>query len=78
MIWHLLKHGTFAHDLQNGRDRDGRLIACCTLCGWTRLVLGEDVVIGPAHHLKPDLGARLTKAKRVTRDNITPWRRSER
>jgi hypothetical protein len=78
MIWHLLKHGQLDHDFHRGRDQMGRLTQCCALCGFTRLVLAEDAIVGPAHHQVPDIGARTMKAKRVTRGNVASWRRSER
>ncbi|NBU11520.1 MAG: hypothetical protein EBS84_21365, partial [Proteobacteria bacterium] len=74
----LLKHGTLDHDFHRGRDQMGRLTQCCALCGFTRVVLAEDAIVGPAHYQVPDMGARLTKAKRVTRDNVTPWKVSQR
>jgi len=56
----------------------GRLTQSCALCGFTRLVLAEDAIVGPAHHQVPDMGARQTKAKRVNRNNISPWKVSQR
>lgn len=79
MILHLLKHGQSSHEFQNGRDAAGKLTQECVLCGYTRLVLAEDVVIGPAHTFKPDAGARTSlKAQRVPKDNVRTWKRSER
>lgn len=79
MIWHFLRYGRFAHDLHRGRDKDGRSIDVCVLCHFTRFVLAEDVIIGPAHHQRKDFGAIQTKAKRK-RDNVTefPERLSQR
>ena len=78
-LWHLLKHGQFEHDYHRGRDPLGRLTQTCTLCGFTRLVLCEDAIIGPAHHRQPDLGARTAlKATRVTKDNVREWKVSQR
>jgi hypothetical protein len=75
---HFLKHGSFVHEFQNGRDRDGRLTEQCTLCGFSRVILGAEIVKGPAHIQQVDYGARLTKAKRVRVDNVREWKRSER
>lgn len=52
----------FVHDLHRGRDASGRATEACVLCGWSRVVLGEAAIIGPAHTFKPDLGARTDKA----------------
>ena len=62
MIWHLLKHGTVTHDLHTSRDADGRMVEACTLCGYSRVVLGDEIIIGPAHSQKPDAGARTIRA----------------
>lgn len=64
-LWHAIRYGTFAHDLHRGRDKDGRAIDQCVLCSFTRLVLAEDVIIGPAHHQKKDWGAVTTEARKV-------------
>ena len=77
-LWHLIRYGHLEHDLIHGRHRDGRLTGVCTLCGFTRVVLCEEVVIGPAHQFTADQGAVTTKAKRVVPDNVRTWKRSER
>lgn len=47
---HLVRYGSFDHDLLHGRDKDGRLVQRCVSCGFSRVVLGEDVNRnGPAH-----------------------------
>jgi hypothetical protein len=74
-LYHFLKHGSFSHEFQNGRDRDGRLTEQCVDCGFYRVILGAEIVKGPAHIQQVDYGARLTKAKRVTKQNITPFER---
>ena len=67
-LWHLLCHGKWSHDLHRGRDAQGRLLQFCTVCDYARLVLDEEAVIGPAHHQRPDLGARVNKAWKTGKD----------
>lgn len=76
---HFLRFGSFAHELLRGRDIKGRSIDVCTLCGYTRVVLAEAVIMdGPAHQQVQDLGARTMTAKIVRGPNVREWKRSER
>lgn len=78
MIWHFLKHGTFSHDLHRGRDKDGKAVHVCTLCGVEQPIFAEPVIIGPAHVQKPDVGASQAKAIYPDRKPVIGWRQSQR
>jgi hypothetical protein len=75
---HFLRYGQFDHDVHRGRDTNGRAVDVCALCGFSRLVLADKIVIGPAHHQQPDIGANTTKAKRVRSARIHDIRESQR
>lgn len=78
-LWHLLRYGALDHTMLLQRDDVGRLTQCCSVCGVTRVVLGEPPVKnGPAHTQARDLGAVTTKAKLTRTGHIREWRRSER
>ena len=65
-IWHLVRHGRSDHDFLRSRDAEGELTQTCQACGYTRRLLGDDVIRdGPAHRFQRDLGAIRTKAKKV-------------
>jgi len=40
-VWHVLRYGSFDHVTMYDRDADGRLVAVCRQCGWSRRVLGD-------------------------------------
>ena len=65
----------FGHaDRLRERDEDGRLMFACTRCGHAIHALATKHVVGPAHQLKHDRGARTTKAKVQRQDNVREWR----
>jgi len=75
-LYHLLRFGTYAHDLHRGRDTQGRLTEACSVCGFARAVLCEDVVKdGPAHYQAETLGKPITKVTRERPKNVTPFQR---
>lgn len=61
-LWHLLRYGSLDHEVMRGRDAYGRATEVCTVCPYTRIVFGDEVIIGPAHTFKADVGAVTTKA----------------
>lgn len=78
-LWHLLRYGTFAHDLHRGRNAEGKAVEVCALCGYARVVLAEPVIVGPAHQQVPDIGAVRTQAQYPDRKvNVVGWRRNDR
>lgn len=79
-IWHFLKHGKVRCDLQNSRDKDGKLVRRCVLCGSSREVLSAELVKdGPAKQLARTHGEPKTVVNYPDRkDNVTAFRQSER
>lgn len=76
---HFLRFGSFAHDMHRGRDRDGKAIHICSLCGASQAIFAEQVIVGPAHIQRLDVGAVTTKAEYPDRvSKVREWRRSER
>ena len=66
-LWHFLRYGSLTHEMLRGRDPLGRLTEQCTACGYSRVVLGEEIKKGPACQQAQDLGAVKTKAIRDTK-----------
>lgn len=71
----IFRHG----DTLRERDAQGQMILVCSDCYRViRVLESAPIIMGPAHRLTPDLGARTTKARVVKGDNVREWRRSQR
>lgn len=66
------------HDYLRTRTPDRAAILRCQTCGDEQPMFQSVIVKGPAHAQAADLGARTTKARRVLRDNVHEFQKSER
>lgn len=71
-LWAAVRQAICKHDEQNARDEQGRLVRWCTSCGFSRVVLGEDVIKGPK--ALPDPVPGQPKIKAVP-ESVTPFER---